>query len=134
MIKQVELITRSRLDALLRGSGVTALQYTALSVLERTPSMSSADLARASFVRAQSTADLINALERRELIERRVDPENRRRLLIHLTARGRAFLAEYDPAVGQLEEEMLAGLGDAERTAFRGHLSACRHNLTDRAR
>jgi hypothetical protein len=54
VVKQLELATRARLDQVLKGSGVTALQYTALSVLERRPTMSSADLARASFVRAQS--------------------------------------------------------------------------------
>ncbi len=130
-VKQVELVTRSRLDAILKGSGVTALQYTALSVLERTPAMSSADLAKASFVRAQSTADLIGALERRNLIERSVDPDNRRRRLIQLTDDGRAFLAEYDPLVAQLEEEMLAGLSTSDRTAFREHLTTCRRNLTE---
>ena len=47
-------LSYSRLDAVLKESGVTALQYTALSVLERRPTMSAADLARASFVRAQN--------------------------------------------------------------------------------
>ena len=99
VVKQLELATRARLDAVLKESGVTALQYTALSVLERRPTMSAADLARASFVRAQSAADLIGALERRGLIERSIDPDNRRRMLISLTTEGRAFLDAYDPRV-----------------------------------
>lgn len=129
VVKQLELVSRSRLDAVLKGSGVTALQYTALSVLERTPTMSSADLARASFVRAQSTADLVGALERRGLIERRVDPDNRRRLVIALTAEGRAFLTTYDPLVSKLEDEMLAGFSPEERRQFRDLLIASRRNL-----
>src|SRR3712207_1455600 len=82
LVKQLELATRAHLDAVLKPSGVTALQYTALTVLARRPTMSSADLARASFVRAQSTADLVGTLERRRLIRREVDPDNRRRMLI----------------------------------------------------
>ena len=130
VVKQLELVSRARLDALLRPSGVTALQYTALSVLERQPTMSSSDLARASFVRAQSTADLVLALERRGLIERSVDPANRRRLLISLTTKGYDFLAEYDPLVNELEAEMVQDLTTEEREAFRRFLVAGRRALS----
>ncbi len=126
VVKQLELAIRAHLDVLLKDSGVTALQYTALSVLERTPTMSAADLARHSFVRAQSSADLISALERRGLIERAVDPANRRRLLISLTEEGKRFLAEYDPPVGELEERMLHDLGPADRRQLRSLLDSCR--------
>ncbi|MGY0387720.1 MarR family winged helix-turn-helix transcriptional regulator [Nocardioides sp. WG-D5] len=130
VVKQLELATRARLDAVLKESGVTALQYTALSVLERRPTMSAADLARASFVRAQSAADLIGALERRGLIERRTDPDNRRRMLISLTAEGRDFLDAYDPRVEELEEQMLADLGPDDRKAFRTFLDTARRALS----
>lgn len=129
VVKQLELATRARLDQVLRGSGVTALQYTALSVLERRPTMSSADLARASFVRAQSAADLVGALERRGLIDRRTDPDNRRRMLISLTDAGRAFLEEYDPRVNELEERMLRALDESQRAVLRTALVACRQAL-----
>lgn len=130
VVKQLELATRARLDAVLKESGVTALQYTALSVLERRPTMSAADLARASFVRAQSAADLIGALERRGLIERRIDPDNRRRMLISLTTEGRAFLDAYDPRVEELEEQMLADLGPHDRESFRTFLDTARRALS----
>jgi DNA-binding MarR family transcriptional regulator len=129
VIKQLELASRAQLDAILKPSGVTALQYTALSVLERRPTMTSADLARASFVRAQSTADLVGALERRGLIQRAVDAGNRRRLLISLTDEGRRFLAEYDPLVADLESRMLSRLDEPEREALRQALYACREGL-----
>jgi DNA-binding MarR family transcriptional regulator len=128
-VKQLELATRAHLDAVLRPSGVTALQYTALSVLERRPTMSAADLARASFVRAQSASDLVGALERRGLITRKVDPDNRRRMLITLTDEGRRFLADYDPVVEQLEQRMLHDLDEEERATLRRSLDACRRAL-----
>src|ERR1700740_2002155 len=80
MLKQVELAVRARLDEIVRPAGLTALQYTALSVLERHTDMSSAQLARWSFVTAQSMADMITALEGRALIERHRDGTDRRRL------------------------------------------------------
>ncbi|SDS64179.1 DNA-binding transcriptional regulator, MarR family [Streptomyces sp. TLI_053] len=128
-VKQVELATRARLDELLKPAGVTALQYTALTVLERRDGMSSAELARNSFVRPQSMADLVGSLERRHLITRSPDPASRRRHVIGLTDEGRALLARYAPAVGELEEEMLTGFTARERTAFRAYLDRARAAL-----
>ncbi|MCD0451649.1 MarR family transcriptional regulator [Actinocorallia sp. API 0066] len=128
-VKQVELATRARLDELLRPSGITTLQYTALSVLERRDGLSAAELARNSFVTPQSMADIVGAVERRGLISRTVDPANRRRHLLRLTDAGRALLAEYAAPVTALEERMLKGFTDAERAAFRDHLNRARTAL-----
>lgn len=130
-IKQVELAVRSHLDAILRPSGVTALQYTALTVLRRRSGLTSAELARNSFVATQSMADLVGALERQGLIGRRRDPADRRRMVIDLTDRGRRVLDEHDDAVMSLEESMVEGLSNTEVTALRNALNRCRGNLGD---
>ena len=82
MVKQVELVARSHLDELVKPSGITALQYTALTVLERHDGLSAAQLARDSFVTAQSIADLVRSLENRGLVRRERNPNSRRELLI----------------------------------------------------
>src|ERR1700756_1914714 len=92
LVKRVELAVRAQLDDIFRPIGLTALQYTALTVLERHENMSSAQLARHSFVTAQSMADMIAALESRGLIERHRDNADRRRLVVALTGEGRALL------------------------------------------
>ncbi|ROO86130.1 DNA-binding MarR family transcriptional regulator [Actinocorallia herbida] len=129
-IKQVELATRARLDELLRPSGLTTLQYTALTVLERRSGLSGAELARNSFVTPQSMADVIAAIERRGLISRSVDPANRRRHILGLTDAGRRFLAEYAEPVAALEEQMLKGFTGTEREAFRDYLNRARTAVT----
>jgi DNA-binding MarR family transcriptional regulator len=129
LVKQVELAIRSHLDDLLRPAGLTALQYTALTVLERHPDMSSAQLARHSFVTAQSMADMITALEGRGLIERHRDQADRRRLVVALTAGGRELLDRYRDQVDALEEQMLAGLTKAQISSLRRNLHACHANL-----
>jgi DNA-binding MarR family transcriptional regulator len=129
LIKQVELAVRSRLDDLLRPAGLTALQYTALTVLERHPDMSSAQLARNSFVTAQSMADMITALEGRGLIERHRDGADRRRLVVALTVGGRQLLDRYRDEVAALEAQMLTGLTRTEVSGLRRNLQACRSNL-----
>lgn len=133
LVKQVELAVRSHLDDLLRPSGLTALQYTALTVLERHPDLSSAQLARDSFVTAQSMADMITILLRRGLIERHRDQSDRRRLVVALTADGRALLDRYRDPVAALQAQMQAGLTSREVSSLRRALHACHANLTDPA-
>jgi DNA-binding MarR family transcriptional regulator len=132
LVKQVELAIRAHLDDLLRPSGLTALQYTALTVLERHRDMSSAQLARNSFVTAQSMADMITALEGRGLIERHRDRSDRRRLVVALTAGGRDLLDRYRDQVNALEEQMVGGLTKAQTASLRRYLHTCHGNLAGR--
>ena len=129
LVKQVELVVRSRLDALLRPDGLTALQYTALTVLERHSDLSTAQLARNSFVTNQSMADMITTLEGRGLIERHRDQDDRRRLVVALTSAGRDLLDRYREPVANLEKEMLAGLPVEDVAGLRRSLHACHANL-----
>src|ERR1700710_2994430 len=95
LMKQVELAVRERLDELVRPARLTALQYTALTVLERHPDLTSAHLARHSFVTSQSMADMVTTLRSRGLIDRHQDPDDRRRLVLSLTEAGRTLLDGY---------------------------------------
>ena len=134
LVKQVELAVRSHLDDLLRPAGLTALQYTALTVLERHPDLSSAQLARNSFVTAQSMADMITTLEGHGLIERHRDRTDRRRLVVALTIDGRELLDRYRDQVDALEKQMLAGLTQAQVSSLRRNLHACHANLAGQGR
>jgi DNA-binding MarR family transcriptional regulator len=130
MLKQVELAVRARIDEIVRPVGLTAAQYTALTVLERHTDMSSAQLARNSFVTAQSMADMITALEGRNLIERHRDKSDRRRLVVALTGEGRTLLDRCRDEVDALEATMLSGLSAAQTKALRATLATCYTNLS----
>lgn len=134
LVKQVELAVRSNLDDIFRPIGLTALQYTALTALERHPGLSSAQLARNSFVTAQSMADMITALEGHGLIERQRDQADRRRLVVALTDGGRELLDRYRDEVAALEARMLAGLSKVEISTLRRSLPACHANLAGHPR
>jgi DNA-binding MarR family transcriptional regulator len=131
VIKQVELAVRARLDEIFRPIGMTALQYTALTVLERHPDLSSAQLARNSFVTTQSMADMVTALEKRGLVERHRDAVDRRRLVLALTKDGRALLRRYRGKVSALEERMLSGLTPSQVADLRRSLGMCRAVLAE---
>ncbi|WP_053852029.1 MarR family winged helix-turn-helix transcriptional regulator [Streptomyces sp. NRRL B-24085] len=130
MVKQVELVVRSHLDELVRPSGITALQYTALTVLERHDGLSAAQLARDSFVTAQSIADLVRSLETRGLVRRERNPTNRRERLILLTEEGRALLDRHAGPVRELEERMVRDLTAHQTEQFRQALTRAWHALS----
>jgi DNA-binding MarR family transcriptional regulator len=132
LVKQVEQAIRAHLDDLLRPLGLTTDQYTALSVLEQPHDLTSAELARRSFVRPQTMHEMITSLDQRGFVERHRDPGNRRILLIRLTAKGRDMLEEYDEQVQSLQERMLATLSTRKRQDLRDALAACRQSLATR--
>lgn len=126
VIKQLELAVRSHLDGIVAGAGITALQYTALTVLDHHDGLSLAQLARNSFVTPQSVADLVANLERNGLVRRDRNPHNRRELIVSLTPQGRALLSAHAPAVAAVEAAMTSGLTPGQIGAFRDHLNSCR--------
>lgn len=135
LIKQVELAVRGAIDAALASGGLTATQYTALTVLEQHPGMTAAALARNSFVRAQTAAHLLEALERRGLIERLPDPESRRQMRVHITDAGLALLAELRGPIAEVEARMTQSMTPARRSAFKNSLMEARQALEgDRGR
>ena len=130
LVKQLELAVRARLDEIVRAGGITALQYTALTVLERHDGRSAAQLARDSFVTAQTMADMVRTLEGRGLIRRERNDGNRRELLIRLTPAGRELLARFDRPVRDLEERMIAELDAGQAAGLREALTTTWKSLT----
>ncbi|MFI8221381.1 MarR family winged helix-turn-helix transcriptional regulator [Streptomyces sp. NPDC085932] len=130
LVKRTELAVRARLEELLKPAGITALQYTALTVLQRRDGISAAQLARDSFVTAQSMADMVRSLERRGLVRREPNPGNGRERLILLAAPGRQLLAEYAEPARKLEERMVANLSAEQKDAFRKALIGAWRSLS----
>lgn len=126
LVKRLEMAERANMEEALRPLGVTLHQYTALSILERREGLSSAQLARRHFVTPQAMNQMIAAMERDDLIERRPDAANRRILRTWLTDHGKHVLYAGHQIVDQLEEQMLAALTSEQQAVFR---LALQHSL-----
>ncbi|WP_456242838.1 MarR family winged helix-turn-helix transcriptional regulator [Actinopolyspora lacussalsi] len=113
------MVVRALMDDALRPHGLTTLQYTALTVLEQRGELSSAQLARRSFVTPQTMHEMVQWLERHELVRRRRDETNRRALLISLTTRGRELVTTCAPVIDSLERCVLDSMNPGERLVFR---------------
>ncbi|OLT37820.1 MarR family transcriptional regulator [Actinomadura sp. CNU-125] len=122
LVKRLELVIRARMDEALRPHGLTTLQFTALTALRHRDGLSSAQLARRSFVTPQTMNEMVRALEKHGHIERRRDPGNRRVLLISLTGSGRALLRRCDPLVEAIEDDMLGAIPAVQHPLLRQSL------------
>ncbi|HEX4717589.1 MAG TPA: MarR family transcriptional regulator [Thermoleophilaceae bacterium] len=103
-----------------------------LGRLDREGARSIGQLATAERVRPQSMAQTVQELERRGLVARRTDPNDRRKVLVELTAEGRAALeADRRHREGWLAEGIADDLTAAERATLTRALDLLRR-LTER--
>jgi DNA-binding MarR family transcriptional regulator len=130
LIKQVELAVRQALDDVVVTASLTTLQYTALTVLERHPGITSAELARNSFVRAQTMAEMLTYLLGRGLVTRERDESNRKQYLLALSTEGQQVLDDLYDAVADIETKMLDGFDVGQTEILRTYLLRCRHSLS----
>ena len=130
LIKQVELAVRDALDGVVATADLTTLQYTALTVLERHPGITSAELARNSFVRAQTMAEMVTYLLGRGLVTRERDENNRKQYLLTLSTEGQRVLDDLFDPVADIESRMLDGFDVGQTEILRTYLMRCRHALS----
>jgi DNA-binding MarR family transcriptional regulator len=103
--------------------GMRLRWYVALSFLNDHDGASQQALGEALCVDANNLVLLLNELEAAEYAERRRDPLDRRRHLVHITASGRRALDRAEHAQEAVEDEVLAALDASERSTLRDLLA-----------
>ena len=100
------------------GSGLRGYHYRLLAALDEWGPVSQADLGRSTGIDRSDVTAALAELESRNLIERTVDPENKRRNIVTLTPEGVERLDELDLVVGTIQDELLAPLTATQRRQF----------------
>lgn len=103
--------------------GMSMRWYVALSFLEDHDGASQQALGEALCIDANNLVLLLNQLEDAGYAERRRDPLDRRRHLVHISARGRRALDRAERAQERVEDEVLATLSNEERATLRDLLA-----------
>lgn len=105
--------------------GLTPAQGRLLGVLARSPgSMHMIDLARELGVVPRAVTPLVDLLEGAGLVRRRVDPANRRAILIDLTEEGATTRQALVEARVRAAESLFAPLAPEQRSTLLGLLEA----------
>ena len=103
-------------------AGYSAYHYGILALLDEGARTTQAAIADALQYDPSQLVAQLDALEERGLIERRRDPDDRRRQMVSLTAAGRRQLAAFRKLMRKLEDEFLAPLDEEERAALHDQL------------
>ncbi len=98
--------------------GVTPVQYAALQVVHNEPGIDQRTLARTIALDTSTTGGVVDRLEARGWLERRMSPEDRRARQLFLTPPGEQGLADTLPAMLRAQEQILAPLTPRQRTEF----------------
>jgi DNA-binding MarR family transcriptional regulator len=114
LVRHAWLSLRSVVAEALVRHDLSVAQFASLLMLEESPGMSVADVARKVSTARQSANEMLGGLERAGLVERRQHPTDRRSQQIFLTDAGRARLAEAVPTVQAVEAGLSAGFSADE--------------------
>jgi DNA-binding MarR family transcriptional regulator len=98
--------------------GLAVNEWRALVVLNEHEPLSATGIVDRSSMDKVSVSRAVATLEKRGLMERHVDPADRRRVLLRLTRAGRALVDDIVPLVTEVERDMLSVLTPEERTTL----------------
>lgn len=115
------LIRRLRAESNWHGLSWSQLAVTAR--LEMVGSSTIADLARAEAVKPQSMGATLSSLEEAGLVRRSSDPDDGRRVIFTLTAKGRKSRADASAAKQKWLAETLQGLAPGEQRTMLAAIS-----------
>ncbi|MFI5889345.1 MarR family winged helix-turn-helix transcriptional regulator [Actinoplanes sp. NPDC051513] len=112
LMKHAQLALTERTTAALAPLGINGRELAVLTVLGDGPALAQQQAAGKLNVDRTTMVDLVDALERKGLVERRSDPADRRRNLVHLTTKGQRTLDEGERLYQETERALR--LTDAE--------------------
>jgi DNA-binding MarR family transcriptional regulator len=102
-LRMASLAATQRFHAVMRPFRLRPTQFGTLVLVAANPGLRQRDLCDALRIEKANFVGLLDTLERRKLLERRADPEDRRRYAIHLTKEGQALLRKASRAHDEME-------------------------------
>ena len=123
LLKRLGTIAKEKTVDAFESAGATAYSYAVLAVLEEGTRETQATIADALCYDRSYLVGLLDELEERGLIERRRDPDDRRRHIVSMTTSGRKELARLRAVHETVDADMFATLTAAERKTLEGLLA-----------
>jgi DNA-binding MarR family transcriptional regulator len=117
------------LEARISEAGVSIGQWYFLRALWEEDGLTQRELSRRVRMMEPTTVTAVNAMERRGLVRRDRDPEDRRKIRVLLTPKGRDLQGRLLPCAKSVNEMAAAGLSEDEVATLRHLLGRVRRNL-----
>ncbi|HEY7018707.1 MAG TPA: MarR family transcriptional regulator [Gaiellaceae bacterium] len=118
LLKRLGFAAKERAMAAYEANGLHPYHHAVLVVLSEDEPETQGSIADALGYDRGQLVGLLDELEERGLVERRRDPNDRRRHLVRLTPEGTKTLRKLRTLAGQIEDSFLAPLDDEERATL----------------
>jgi DNA-binding MarR family transcriptional regulator len=130
VLHDVARMMRTRFDSRAREYGMTRAQWVILARLKRQPGMTQNEMASLCEVEPITVGRLVDRLEARGLLERRLDPSDRRIRRLHLLPASEPILAEIRRYKQGLFRDVTDGLDESDLEIVTNVLLHMKNKLT----
>lgn len=114
LIRRLQQLAVSMFIQTLEEFKITPIQYTILSVLERSDGLDQAAIAAKSVLDASTVTDVVGRLEERGLVAREPCSDDKRRKMVRITEAGSLLLKTVEPHVNLSRRRLLSPLSPEE--------------------
>ena len=131
-ISRIKQINTRLLNKFLAQKNITAFngeQGRILHVLWKNDGISNRELSKKSGLAMSSLTTMLERMKEKKLLERRVDENDKRKILIFLTDYAKSLKSEYDEISDKMTEISFEGISDEERLAFEVTLEKVLYNF-----
>ncbi len=132
LVMAEQAMVQRALLARIKGSGLTLGQPKVLDYLKDHNGSSQKEIARGCHIEAGSLTSILNRMEEKELVERRMLHGNRRNSYVFLTAKGEELRNLVTESFESIENEAFRGISEADRQQFMKTFSRIYENLTSK--
>jgi len=119
----VERGVTSRFEEALKANGTTVEEWRILSLLGGDTGRAMTEIAEFAMLPAPTLTRVVDRMAAANLVYRRVDGSDRRRVLVIASAHGRQVLRRWDAAVERTWEELVTDIGSEEIALLRALLA-----------
>jgi MarR family transcriptional regulator, lower aerobic nicotinate degradation pathway regulator len=123
LLKRLGFAVKERMIEALEDTGLSGYHHAVLALLDEEPRETQATVADALGYDRSHLVGLLDELEDQGLIERRRDPNDRRRQMVSLTPAGAKALARLREIAKRVDEEFFKPLDAAERKQLKALLA-----------
>ena len=131
-ISRIKQVNTRLLNKFLAQKNITAFngeQGRILHVLWENDRISNRELSKKSGLAMSSLTTMLERMEEKKLLERSVDENDKRKILIFLTDYAKSLKSEYDEISDKMTEISFEGISDEERLAFETTLEKVLYNF-----
>lgn len=130
-LRMANRATQRHLQSRIEAHGVTTGMWYFLRALWEEDGLTQRELSRRIGTMEPTTLTALAAMEKAGFISRERDPQDRRKLNVLLTPKGRALQEELLPLAREVVQQATAGFTAEDLARFLGYLAAVQRNLAD---